>query len=289
MKRLNVIANSLLIFLLLISNKSFSQMNEIKINLAMVQLNVEGGNPTNNIIRAKKMIAEAAQNNAQIVLLPEAMDLGWTHPSALTKAYPIPGGKTYESLAQSAVDNGVYVCAGIIEKDGDKVYNSAVIISPEGELLLKHRKINELKIGHKYYALGENLNVCDTEYGRIGLMICADANAKGKILSRSLAMMGAELILSPCSWAVPADFDNEKKPYGDTWYNAYSPVAKEFSVWIAGCSNVGLMTDGPWKGWKGIGCSLVVDTEGNEQLKGPYGADAETILYIEIEPVKHKR
>ena len=287
MKRLDVIF--LIIFLLIISNNSFSQMNKTTVKLALIQMTVEGGEPINNIARAKRMIKEATQNNAQIVLLPEAMDLGWTHPSALTKAYPVPGGKTYESLAQSAVDNGVYVCAGIIEKDGDKVYNSAVIISPEGELLLKHRKINELKIGHKYYALGEQLNVCDTEFGRIGLMICADANAKGKILSRSLAMMGAEIILSPSSWAVSADYDNEKKPYGGLWYNAYSPVAKEFSVWIAGCSNVGQMTDGPWKGWKGIGSSLVVDAEGNEQLKGPYGADAETILYIEIEPVKHKR
>jgi len=289
MKQNRGIVYFIIFFSFLMNNEGFSQMDETKINLALVQMTVEGGEPINNIARAKRMIKEAAQNNAQIVLLPEALDLGWTDPSALTNALPIPEGETYRALAQAAKSNKVYVCAGLIEKDGDKVYNSAVIISTEGELLLKHRKINELKIGHKYYALGENLNVCDTEYGRIGLMICADANTKGKILSRSLAMMGAELILSPCSWAVPADHDNEKEPYGKTWYNAYSPVAKEFSVWIAGCSNVGLMTGGPWKGWKGIGCSLVVDAEGNEQLKGPYGDDAETILYIEIAPVKHQR
>jgi predicted amidohydrolase len=97
--------------------------------------------------------------------------------------------------------------------------------------------------------------------------------------------MGADVILSPCSWAVKADHDNNKEPYGTLWENAYAPVARDFAVWIAGCSNVGWMNDGPWKGWKGIGCSLVVDPQGKIALKGPYGEDADTVLYIDIHPV----
>ena len=94
MKQNHGIVCLIVFFSFLMNNKSFSQMDETKINLALVQMTVEGGEPINNIARAKRLIKEAAQNNAQIVLLPEAMDLGWTDPSALTKALPIPEGDT---------------------------------------------------------------------------------------------------------------------------------------------------------------------------------------------------
>ena len=94
--------------------------------------------------------------------------------------------------------------------------------------------------------------------------------------------MGADLILSPCAWAVPADHDNRKEPYGQLWRDNYGPVARDFRLWIAGASNVGWITAGPWQGRKCIGCSLVVDPSGKPVLEGPYGPDAETILNVDI-------
>ena len=64
----------------------------------------------------------------------------------------------------------------------------------------------------------------------------------------------------------------------------YKPVAKEFAMWILGVSNVGQIEAGPWAGRKCIGCSLVVGPDGEEVLQGPYGEDAETILYVDIDP-----
>jgi len=271
-----------MIFLLGMFSKVFAQTINSQFKLAMVQMTVKGGERNTNIALAQKMIKEAAQNNADVVLLPEAMDLGWTDPTALTMAEPIPDGITCSALVKSAKENNVYVISGLVEKEGDLVYNSAVLINPEGEVILKHRKINEVDIGKEFYALGENLNVVDTEFGKIGLEICADAYTKDHSLSRALAHMGADVILSPCSWAMPAEHDNEKEPYGSTWTKAYSAVAKEFSIWIAGCSNVGWMTAGPWKGHKSIGNSLVMGPDGQPVLWGPYGVNAETILYIDI-------
>ncbi len=123
-------------------------------------MKVVGGDRAANLDHAGEMIAEAAQNGAQFVLLPEAMDLGWTDPSALTEAEAIPEGKTCRILSEMAIKYNLYICSGLIEKDGDKVFNSAVIIDPKGEVILLHRKINELDIGHPYYALGDRLNVC---------------------------------------------------------------------------------------------------------------------------------
>ena len=252
------------VFILIVmafSNQNMHAQNPPKkFKLALVQMMVVGGDREANLKHAKEMIEEAVANKADVILLPEAMDLGWTDPSALTEAQPIPGGQTSQLLISLAKKLGVFICSGLIEKDGDKVYNSAIIVDPSGKIVLTHRKINELDIGHPYYSLGNKLNVCQTPLGTIGLLICADANTQNHVLTRSLAFMGADVILSPSSWAVPPDHDNNKDPYGSLWENAYMPVAKDFAVWIASSSNVGKMTAGPWKNWNGIGCSLVVNS-----------------------------
>jgi predicted amidohydrolase len=94
--------------------------------------------------------------------------------------------------------------------------------------------------------------------------------------------MGAQVLLSPSSWAVPPEHDNHKEPYGQLWLDNYRPVAREFRLWIAGVSNVGWITAGPWQGRKCIGCSLVVGPSGRVVLQGPYGPDAESIHEISV-------
>lgn len=253
--------------------------------LALVQMRVEGGRPQQNLERALARIDEAANAGAQVVLLPEALNLGWTHPSAWQEAEEIPGGKSSQLLIERARRLRIFLCAGLVERSESDVFNAAALIGPGGEVLLHHRKINELEIGHPYYGLGNKLQTARTPLANFGLMICADAFAPGQVISRSLALMGAEVILSPCAWAVPADHDNAKDPYGGLWLDCYGRVARDFRIWIAGASNVGELTEGPWAGRKCIGCSLLVGPSGEHVVMGPYGDKAETILYADIQPV----
>jgi predicted amidohydrolase len=124
--------------------------------------------------------------------------------------------------------------------------------------------------------------VAHTSVGAVGVMICADAFARGQVITRTLGLMGAEIILSPCAWAVPAEHDQQKEPYGKLWLDNYQPVARDFAMWIAGVSNVGWMVDGPWAGRKCIGCSLLIGPDGAVVLQGPYGHEAERILYASV-------
>jgi predicted amidohydrolase len=248
--------------------------------LALAQMPVESGAPERNLRLADEQIAKAARMRADIVLLPEALDCGWTHPSARELAGAIPCGFAYESLRTAAVANGVMVCAGIIERSGDGLFNSAVLIAPNGELLLHHRKIHELDFARALYSRGDRLAVAETEYGRIGVMICADAFVDGLVISRSLGQMGAQLILSPCAWAVPPHYDNGRTPYGQLWRESYGPPAREFGMTIAGCSNIGSVTAGEWSGWRCIGCSLVTGPDGETLAAGRYG-EAE-LLIVEL-------
>jgi hypothetical protein len=65
----------------------------------------------------------------------------------------------------------------------------------------------------------------------------------------------------------------------------YQPVARDFRLWIAGVSNVGHLEAGPWRGRNCIGCSLLIDPQGAPVVEGPYGANADTILYASVAPV----
>jgi predicted amidohydrolase len=254
------------------------------IRLGLVQMLVKPGDPEGNLGRARERVAEAARGGARVIVLPEAMDCGWTHPSARELAGPIPGGATCSALVSMAKANGVYLCSGLVERAGERLFNAAVLIDPSGGILLHHRKLNELEIAHDLYAQGDRLGVARTPLGTFGLMICADGFAAGEVVGRTLGLMGADVILSPSAWAVPGGHDNEKEPYGKLWRDCYGAVAREYGVWIVGVSNVGAIPAGPWAGRKCIGCSLVVGPDGEPVLRGPYGEGEEAILYVDITP-----
>jgi predicted amidohydrolase len=252
------------------------------LKLALAQMRVLGGQKRKNLARAQELIAQAAANGAVLVVLPEAMPLGWTHRSARIEADEIPDGISCRLLCEAAQRHGIYVCSGLVERYETRIFNSAVLISPEGQILVHHRKLNELDLAQDLYALGDRLQVARTPFGVLGVMICADGFASGQVITRTLGYMGADLILSPSAWAVPADHDNTREPYGKLWLDNYGPVARDFRLWIAGVSNVGWITDGPWNGRKCIGCSLLVGPSGEPVLQGPYGVEAETILYADV-------
>jgi predicted amidohydrolase len=252
--------------------------------LAVAQMNVAGGQREQNLRHAGELVDAAAAVGAEVVLLPEVADVGWTHPRGRELATTVPDGAACTAYCEAARRNRVYVCAGLTERVGDRVFNAAVLISPEGEVLLRHRKLNELAIGHDVYDQGDRLGVVRTPLATFGLMICADGYVPGHYVGRTLGLMGADVILSPSAWAVRPDHDNVKQPYGADWERNYAAVAREFRVWVAGCSNVGRIEGGPWDGYLCIGRSIVVDPEGTTALMGPFGPAAEKILLLSVAP-----
>jgi predicted amidohydrolase len=247
------------------------------------QILVEGGRPVANVERAAAMVARASAEDCRLVVLPECLDLGWTDPSARQLAVAIPGPRS-ERLAAAAREHSIYVAAGLVERDGDKLYNAALLLSPDGEILIHHRKINELDIGLELYSVGDRLGVVDTELGRLGIAICADNYWDSRAVGHVLCRMGAQVILSPSAWAVPAGHDNENDPYGKDWLPSYTELARLYDVTVVGVSNVGMITGGPWSGRPCIGCSLAVGPGGEVLGRGAYGVDAEQLVVVEIDP-----
>jgi predicted amidohydrolase len=250
--------------------------------IGMGQILVEPGRPQANLGRAVDAIQQAASQGCRLVVLPECLDLGWGDPSARDLAQPIPGPHVLR-LQDVARKHGIHVAAGLVERAGDRLFNAAVLISPSGDILLHHRKINELDICLDLYSVGDRLGVAQTNLGTIGLDICADNFGNSLAVGHVVCRMGAQIIVSPSAWAVDADHDNAKEPYGKLWLDSYTELSRLYEVTVIGVSNVGWITGGPWRGRKVIGCSLAVGPGGQVLAKGPYGEGAVALIPVEVE------
>jgi len=253
------------------------------VNVGMIQMEVVFCQPKENLERAEKAVKQAVDKGAEICILPECMDLGWGTPRAAGLAEPIPG-KVSDALCRIAKENQVYLVSGLTEKEGEKVYNTALLISDKGEILCKHRKINVLTGVEDVYSIGDRLCVTQTKFGKIGIDICADNAVQSLSIGHTLARMGAQMILSPCAWAVLPDRDPIKEPYGNEWHVPYSHLSGIYRIPVIGVSNVGLVTEGSWMGWKAIGNSIAYTREGKLLKVLPFGEDAECVEVIAVEP-----
>lgn len=253
----------------------------------MAQMRVDPGKPHLNIERAVEMIMEAGERDCDAIVLPECLDLGWTSASAHELAEPLPG-KRSAVLADAARRAGVIVAAGLVERADEQFYNASLLISEDGEVLQRYRKINEVPFAREVYATGTEIAAIPTRFGRIGMNICADNSFPSMYLGRSIAALGARILLSPSAWAVSPEFLHEGRRYGDEWIVAYGTIARETGMPIVGVSNVGPVIGGAWDGWSCIGASLAVGPDGSVIQQLPFGTDAETLAVVDV-PLRDSR
>ena len=235
-------------------------MTEV-LKIGMGQLLVEGGEPERNLKRAGKMLEDAAEKSCRLVLLPECLDFAWTHPSAKTEAQPIPGPYS-DILCKLAKTYNLYLCAGLTERSEDKVYNTAIFISPEGNILLKYRKINVLTVAQDIYSIGQTLSVVKTPFGVVGVNICSDNYIDSLDIGHTLARMGAQIILSPSSWTVDYSIVEGDILYGKKWLKPYQTLAVAHDLVVISATAVGVIVGGVYEGKKMVGCSLAVNKNG---------------------------
>lgn len=251
------------------------------VRIGLAQHHVEPGDVAGNLARATAMVGDAAGHGAAVVVLPECLDAGWTHPAARDLARPVPGPTT-DALAAAARAHGVHVVAGVTERAGDRLHNTAVLLGPDGALLHTHRKVGELDIGRALYTTGDTLAVAQTPFGRTATPVCADLGPDALAVGHSLALLGARLLLSPCAWAVPPEHDDAVSPYGEPWLSTYPELARTHGVAVVGVSNVGPVVGGPWDGWRCIGRSLAVGPDGAVLAHLPYGEEALAVVDVPV-------
>lgn len=229
------------------------------IRLAICQILVIDSDREGNFRRIEYALKQAEAQHADIAIFPESSILGWENPDAHRMAEPIPG-KDSERIAVLARQHHLMIALGLDEKDGDHLYDSAILIDKTGKLLWKHRKINVLpELMTPPYSQGrpEDIGVVDTELGRIAVLICADTFSDEFV--KRMKDLKPDLMLVPYGWAAPND---QWPQHSKVLEDLVKRRAAMVQCPMAGVDLVGEMTHGPWAGQTYGGSSFVADGTG---------------------------
>jgi predicted amidohydrolase len=227
------------------------------VQIAICQIVCLDGDRRGNLVRIENAVAEAAKGGARIACLPETAIYGWVNPDAHDRAHPIPGADS-ECLCEIARRHKVFLCAGLAEKDGADLFDSALLIDDTGRILLKHRKIILLsELMTPPYAAGDEVQVVETKFGRIGLLICADTH-EPEILAR-MAGGKPDLVLVPYGYAAP---ESAWPKHGKALERVVVTAAQAFDAPVVGTNLVGQITHGPWAGQTYAGHSVAAGRTG---------------------------
>ncbi len=174
-----------------------------KVRLAAVHFRPHGEKtPEGNLRLFAPLIEQAAKQRADLVCLGECVTLCGTGLTHADVAEPIPGPST-EFLGKLAKRHNLYIVAGLMEREGQAIYNAAVLLGPDGKVQGKYRKVclprEEIEAG---VTPGDAYPVFETRFGKLGLMICWDVHFPE--VARGLSNHGAEVIALPIWGGNPA-------------------------------------------------------------------------------------
>ena len=161
--------------------------------------------PEANYSRAERLVAEAAENEVRLIVLPELFDTGYNFKNRAEVeevASPIPDGKTTRFLVRLARRYRIFIIAGTAEKDRfGRLYNSAVIVGPTG-YIGRYRKVHLFAREKEFFEPGNlGFEVFNLGFVRVGVMICFDWFFPES--ARTLALKGAEIIAHPANLVMP--------------------------------------------------------------------------------------
>jgi predicted amidohydrolase len=166
-----------------------------KVRLATIHYKPTGKSPRENCEEYAPLLAEAAKQKADLVVLGETVPSVGVKQKAAETAEPIPGPTT-AYFGELAKKNNLHIVLSLNEREGHLIYNAAVLLGPDGRLIGKYRKMclppGEAAGG---IAPGRGYPVFDTKFGKVGLMVCYDGFFPE--VARELSNRGAEIIAWP--------------------------------------------------------------------------------------------
>jgi predicted amidohydrolase len=183
--------------------------------VAAVQFAPEHSNPEHNRQHTIELVSAAHAQGAGLVVLPECCITGYVfhdRNELLPLAEPMDG-PSVRAWQRISAATGVWVVAGLAERVDDTLFNSAVLVGPDGQIAV-YRKIHLWGLEKALYQPGEHLVVYDTgsKFGKIGLAICYDLWFPE--LARGLALSGATLIAAPANWSKNSKLPNAEDRLG---------------------------------------------------------------------------
>lgn len=242
--------------------------------IAGVQMDVSIGDVRANIAKIESQLRETSAAGAALTIFPECAATGYCFASldeAREFAQPVPGPIT-QSIADACRSLGSGAVVGMLEADGARIFNAAVLIGPEG-VVGSYRKVHLPYLGIDMFTSYGDRPFAVHEVGglRVGMNICYDAAFPEA--ARSLALLGADLIALPTNWPPGAECTAEC---------TIRSRAMENAVYYAAVNRVGQE-----RGFEFIGLSSICGPNGD--VLACSRDTSEQILYAEVDPALARR
>ncbi len=226
----------------------------MEIRIALAQIEVVPGQLARNLCTARDVTAQAADQEIDLLMLPELWPTGYDLVRAGAYACPLDEGP-FALMAELARAHQIYITGTALEANPDGYpFNTAVLYGPEGNRIGAYRKVHLFPpLGEvEHMAPGQALPTFDLPWGRTALAICYDLRFPE--LWRSYTDAGAKLILIPAEWPVQRV---------EHWQLLLRARAVENQFFVAGCNRAGADTDGEYGGH-----SAVIDPWGRVLVEG---------------------
>lgn len=241
------------------------------VTIAGVQMDPRLGDVPANLAAILDRLGRAAGLGATLVVFPECALTGYGFASrdeAMPHAEPIPG-PSLDAVAKVCADRGVFAVVGLLERDGDRLFNACALVGPEG-VVGSYRKVHLPGLGvDKHVNPGDRpFSVLEAAGLRIGMQICYDGGFPEP--TRVQALLGADLIALPTNWPTHAECAAEHQ---------MATRAMENVVYTIAVNRVG-----EERGFRFIGRSSIVGPSGDRLASA--GPDAEEIILAEVDPAR---
>jgi predicted amidohydrolase len=202
-----------------------------EVTVATVQIRPKLGESEDNLVKMSEMISKiASQQRVDLIVFPELITSGYELGVRFTELAQRVPGPSVNLIAQRANEYGVYIAFGMVTKERVEsvLYNSAVLVGPDGELLEVYNKIHLRGEERMAFREGYKLPVIETEVGNIGMMIGYDLAFPE--VARSLVLDGADILCVMSNWEASAI---------DEWKTYLRARAYENAVFVVGANRVG--------------------------------------------------
>lgn len=252
---------------------------ESMVTVAALQFEPLLGQVDRNREKLVELTTRAFDQQAQLIVAPEACTSGYVfnnRQEAGQCAEAVPDGPTVAALADLAGKNNGYIVTGLIEKEGALLYNTAVLVGPEG-YIGKYRKTHLWDLDNTLYEPGNAFPVFNLPFGRVAMSICYDGWFPE--VNRIYAAQGADIICHPTNWVVVPGLAEPQNP---SWVFAAAAQAACSGLIVVCADRIGTE-----RGITFGGHSCVCGLPG--VIQGPAAFDEEEVLITPINVMDARR
>jgi predicted amidohydrolase len=247
---------------------------ESKLRVACIQMEPRVGQKERNVARSLELIGQAAAAGAKLTVLPELCNSGYvfeTREEAFELSETVPDGATTKAWMAAAARHRMFIVAGIAERDGEALYNAAVVVGPSG-YIGTYRKNHLWGAENLFFEPGNlGMPVFHVGAGRIACAICYDIWFPETF--RLAALQGADLLCVATNW-VPMPQQPGNLP---VMANILAMGgAHSNSMFVAAADRVGTERGQPF-----LGNSIIVSHSG-WPLAGPASAEHEEMIVADL-------